>query len=586
MARLFQSVRGLFAALLFVVTTVAAAAQDTPKITLLPDTDLPGFDYSTIKDTTLDACQAACADDRICRAFTFNEKAKWCFLKSEVGEATAFKGATSGKTDATDLTIGDRARGRAAVPRERPRLLRPPVRDRPADHRSAARRRGLRRSRHRPATTRWPRRTPPPRCSPTARRWRSTTTTPRSGSSSRPSRWSAPRPTATNAYDLAVLGTNAAMNAFLLSETRDERVSAPERARLRPRAPRDVARVDRDLPRDPRAQGRRRARRPVSTRSSPSMASASFPTTSMPRPRARASAPCSPIRCPTPISRSTSSSRARRRSPSRPSRTRSASPASNYGQRYTIELRAGLPVGRWRDAAQRRRRSPSSCPIARPSSALPTTPTCCPPASAPACRSPRSMPRRPTSSSTASATARSRPPSATASSSARSTAIRPRTSPHSTGELVWEGQVDLVENERNALSTTAIPVGEVLTDLQPGAYVITAKVANETQDYWESTRHPVVHRHRSRRDHGRGRRRRPRLRPLALVGPAGRRRHRPPDRGQQRNPRRSHDRRRRPRRLRPGPLPRHRRPRAAAHHHRDRRPATTPSSMSPRPPST
>ena len=70
-----------------------------PNITLLPDTDLPGFDYSTIKDTTLDACQAACADDRICRAFTFNEKAKWCFLKSEVGEATAFKGATSGKID-------------------------------------------------------------------------------------------------------------------------------------------------------------------------------------------------------------------------------------------------------------------------------------------------------------------------------------------------------------------------------------------------------------------------------------------------------------------------------------------------------
>jgi len=75
-----------------------AAAQDRP-ISLLPGTDLPGFDYSTIKNTTLDACSAACSDDRICRAFTFNEKAKWCFLKGSAGPDTAFEGATSGKVD-------------------------------------------------------------------------------------------------------------------------------------------------------------------------------------------------------------------------------------------------------------------------------------------------------------------------------------------------------------------------------------------------------------------------------------------------------------------------------------------------------
>ncbi len=65
-------------------------------VTLLESTDLPGLDYSTLKDTTLDACSAACADDNICRAFTFNEKAKWCFLKGGVPEAQSFAGATSG----------------------------------------------------------------------------------------------------------------------------------------------------------------------------------------------------------------------------------------------------------------------------------------------------------------------------------------------------------------------------------------------------------------------------------------------------------------------------------------------------------
>ncbi len=65
-------------------------------VTLLESTDLPGFDYSTIKDTDLDACSAACSDDKICRAFTFNEDAGWCFLKSEVPQSTPFDGATSG----------------------------------------------------------------------------------------------------------------------------------------------------------------------------------------------------------------------------------------------------------------------------------------------------------------------------------------------------------------------------------------------------------------------------------------------------------------------------------------------------------
>ncbi|MEQ1899286.1 MAG: alpha-2-macroglobulin family protein [Devosia sp.] len=74
--------------------TVLMAADRS--VTPLPETDLPGFDYSTIKDTTARACSAACLEEGICRAFTFNEKAKWCFLKSEAGTPTPFDRATSG----------------------------------------------------------------------------------------------------------------------------------------------------------------------------------------------------------------------------------------------------------------------------------------------------------------------------------------------------------------------------------------------------------------------------------------------------------------------------------------------------------
>jgi len=81
--------------LLLVVGASAAFGADR-SVTLMEDTDLPGFDYSTIKDTDLDACSLACTDDNICRAFTFNEKAGWCFLKSDVPASQSFKGATSG----------------------------------------------------------------------------------------------------------------------------------------------------------------------------------------------------------------------------------------------------------------------------------------------------------------------------------------------------------------------------------------------------------------------------------------------------------------------------------------------------------
>ena len=96
MGRFATKLRWLGLAVLLGLGAPAALADD-PKITLLENTDLPGFDYSILRNIDLDACTAACAEDDICRAFTFNGQSKWCFLKGSVGEETQFNGATSGQ---------------------------------------------------------------------------------------------------------------------------------------------------------------------------------------------------------------------------------------------------------------------------------------------------------------------------------------------------------------------------------------------------------------------------------------------------------------------------------------------------------
>ncbi|MEO7222611.1 MAG: alpha-2-macroglobulin, partial [Devosia sp.] len=53
------------------------------------------------------------------------------------------------------------------------------------------------------------------------------------------------------------------------------------------------------------------------------------------------------------------------------------------------------------------------------------------------------------------------------------------------GEITFEGKVDLADGQPNEMVTTAIPVTEAIGQLQPGAYVVTAKVTSTKQgDYW------------------------------------------------------------------------------------------------------
>ena len=75
----------------------SASAQSTRTIETTPDVDYFGFDLRTEKGLSLDQCEATCLDDKTCRAFTYNTKAQWCFLKSDFDKTIDAPGAIAGK---------------------------------------------------------------------------------------------------------------------------------------------------------------------------------------------------------------------------------------------------------------------------------------------------------------------------------------------------------------------------------------------------------------------------------------------------------------------------------------------------------
>ncbi len=84
------------AALVLCLTLTGAAAADR-ELVVTQGADLFGKDYQTLKEIELDACEAACLADTRCQAFTYNTKARWCFLKESAGEARPFPTAVSGR---------------------------------------------------------------------------------------------------------------------------------------------------------------------------------------------------------------------------------------------------------------------------------------------------------------------------------------------------------------------------------------------------------------------------------------------------------------------------------------------------------
>src|SRR5882757_5731521 len=92
-------VRALSPLLVFfpVFLLAEAAFSEDRQVVVTEGADYFGSDYDVRKDVDLDQCKAACAGDAKCQAFTYNTTAKWCFLKSAVGELRAVDGAISGK---------------------------------------------------------------------------------------------------------------------------------------------------------------------------------------------------------------------------------------------------------------------------------------------------------------------------------------------------------------------------------------------------------------------------------------------------------------------------------------------------------
>ncbi|MDP3523678.1 MAG: MG2 domain-containing protein, partial [Hoeflea sp.] len=78
--------------------TIPSLAQEGPRrIETTENADYFGFDLRTVRDIGLEQCKAACLDDRQCKAFTYNVKAGWCFLKSDYITINPFVGAVAGR---------------------------------------------------------------------------------------------------------------------------------------------------------------------------------------------------------------------------------------------------------------------------------------------------------------------------------------------------------------------------------------------------------------------------------------------------------------------------------------------------------
>ncbi|MCQ0988830.1 MG2 domain-containing protein [Jiella marina] len=78
------------------VPALAQAAGER-NVVITRDADYFGRDYNVLRGVDLDECSAACKADDRCQAFTLNERNRWCFLKEAVGELRTVAGATSGK---------------------------------------------------------------------------------------------------------------------------------------------------------------------------------------------------------------------------------------------------------------------------------------------------------------------------------------------------------------------------------------------------------------------------------------------------------------------------------------------------------
>lgn len=94
-AHLFKIIASLM--VLGTLWSFPAQAAETRKIVTTDNADYYGFDLRSEKNLSLDQCKSTCLGDNACRAFTYNVKAKWCFLKSDFRQINSTDGAIAGK---------------------------------------------------------------------------------------------------------------------------------------------------------------------------------------------------------------------------------------------------------------------------------------------------------------------------------------------------------------------------------------------------------------------------------------------------------------------------------------------------------
>jgi uncharacterized protein YfaS (alpha-2-macroglobulin family) len=83
--------------LLLIGSAVHGLAQDARTVVTTENHDYFGFDLRAEQNISLDQCKAVCLADSSCRAFTYNTRAQWCFLKSDYALLKPFSGAVAGK---------------------------------------------------------------------------------------------------------------------------------------------------------------------------------------------------------------------------------------------------------------------------------------------------------------------------------------------------------------------------------------------------------------------------------------------------------------------------------------------------------
>jgi uncharacterized protein YfaS (alpha-2-macroglobulin family) len=487
MQGLFRSAVWLCAVLLVSLGVSASPAADR-SITLLPGADLPGFDYSVLKDVTLEACQAACESDRLCRAFTYNEKAEWCFLKGDAGPETDFAGATSGRVTMVPSPEVIDAERRAELPFPASDLI------------DGARRFAA----DLPRTD-----TPPPGISYAdlvAAGDAAVAQANRAGAmvsyrqalavvDNDPALWlklatvaleraEAERAAGNGTYELGAVASYAALNAFLQSETAAERAAAlgtlAHGLEFREMWRESIAtyRTSLVLVDDAAVQGR--LDKVVSQHG--------FRVVSH-QVDAEAATPriCAVFSDPLPSgSTDLSGYVVVADAPQVAVETEQNQiclEGVEYGRRYHIKLRAGLPSEAG-ESLQADVELDAYVPDRAPFVGFANNAYVLPAGLG------GGLPITSVNATTADVVIYRIGDRSIA--TAVRNGIFQRTLDgysaediaNSYGEKSWEGQVDLVQSAANAMSTTAIPVAEVLTDLQPGAYVVTAKVAGVEQDYW------------------------------------------------------------------------------------------------------